>query len=293
MGGGFYDLNIKVERQNANWMRTLIDTLKTAYKLGYNTVAVNTVLEADALQSKKEKANQIPPPLSIPLSAVLDQKTCEKKFVILQRLTVIINDPAQTHKLQTSQEVKCYDILAVQPENDKSFHLCCSTLDVDIITFFTSSKLPLYLKHQQVGLALDRGIFFEINYASSLGDSVARRHTISNARNIISTCKRKNVLISSEAMKPMDLRGPYDVINLCTLFGLKAVQSRDAVTSCARRAVLKAECRRSGKGVFTAVATSSLTVEDKWKISHCKNGHINPGLSKDDDKPKSKKMRTS
>lgn len=297
MGGGFYDLNIRVERQNSNYMKTLIDTLKTAYKLGYDTVAVNTILEADALQGKKEKANPIPPPLSIPLNAIIDEKTCRQKFTVLQRLTVTINDPAQTHKLQTSQEVKHYDMLAVLPENDKSFQLCCSTLDIDIITFYNSTKLPLFLKHQQVGMALDRGIFFEINYATSLGDRIARRHTISNARSIISVCKRKNVIVSSQALQPMDLRGPYDVINLCALFGLKAAQSRDAVTMCARRAVLKAECRKSGKGVFTVAPTSSLPVEDLWKVNHCKNGIIKPTCKKEEEAapsgPKSKKMRTS
>lgn len=271
MGGGFYDLNIVVDRKNGNHMKLLMDTLKTAYNFGYDTVAVNTILPADALQSKKGKPTQIPKPLAIPLHDVVTEKNSRKKFKILQRLTVIISDAAQTHKLQTSNEVKEYDILAVQPENDKSFHVCCSSLDIDIITFSIVSRLPVYLKHQQVGMALERGIFFEIVYTPSLWDAMVRRHTISNAINIISTCKRKNVIVSSQAEKPMDLRGPYDVINLCNLFGLKAAQARDVITSWGRGAVLKAECRKSGKGVFTIRATSDLPAEDQWKINNCRN----------------------
>ena len=42
----------------------------------------------------------------------------------------------------------------------------------------------------------------------------ARRHLISNALSLIHMTKGKNILLSSEAEKVLQMRGPYDVINL-------------------------------------------------------------------------------
>ncbi|EMP24609.1 Ribonuclease P protein subunit p30 [Chelonia mydas] len=41
-----------------------------------------------------------------------------------------------------------------------------------------------------------------------------RRYTISNALSLMQICKGKNIIISSAAERPLELRGPYDVANL-------------------------------------------------------------------------------
>jgi ribonuclease P/MRP protein subunit RPP1 len=52
--------------------------------------------------------------------------------------------------------------------NEKIFQQCCSTLDIDIISLNLNEKLPFHIKHNMVGLAIQRGIHFELSYAASI-----------------------------------------------------------------------------------------------------------------------------
>lgn len=45
-------------------------------------------------------------------------------------------------------------------------------------------------------------------------DNNERRHLMSNALHLIRTTKGRNLIITSEARKAMEIRGPYDVVNL-------------------------------------------------------------------------------
>lgn len=65
-----------------------------------------------------------------------------------------------------------YDIVAVQPSNEKLFHLCCKELDVDLICFEMTKRLEFALKHSSVGLAVERGIYFEIAVADGLAGTL-------------------------------------------------------------------------------------------------------------------------
>ncbi|RUS23905.1 RNase P subunit p30-domain-containing protein [Jimgerdemannia flammicorona] len=64
--------------------------------------------------------------------------------------------------------VNAYDILAVQPTTEKLFQAACSTFEVDIISLDFSTRMPFYLKHTQVGQAIERGIYFEICYSAGI-----------------------------------------------------------------------------------------------------------------------------
>ena len=46
--------------------------------------------------------------------------------------------------------------------------MACGTFDVDIISLEMGNRLPFYFKHTTVGLAIDRGIYFEISYAPAI-----------------------------------------------------------------------------------------------------------------------------
>jgi len=64
--------------------------------------------------------------------------------------------------------VSSYDILAVQPTNEKTFQAACGTFEVDIISLDLSARLPFNLKLPTVGLAVDRGIYFELCYGAAI-----------------------------------------------------------------------------------------------------------------------------
>jgi ribonuclease P/MRP protein subunit RPP1 len=141
-----------------------------------------------------------------------------------------------------------FDILAIQPQNDKVFQQACTTFDVDIITLDMTGRLPFNLKHTTVGLAVTRGIHFEITYSASLRDANARRYLLSNAANLVRVTRGKNVIVSSQAQRALEVRGPYDVANLCTLFGMNQALGMDAVSANPRKVVVHAHTRKTHKG---------------------------------------------
>uniref|UniRef100_A0A8C5W6F5 Uncharacterized protein n=1 Tax=Leptobrachium leishanense TaxID=445787 RepID=A0A8C5W6F5_9ANUR len=106
--------------------------------------------------------------------------------------------------------------------------------------------------HQQ------RGIFFELIYTPAIKDSTIRRYTISNALNLMQFCKGKNIILSSGAERLLDMRGPYDVHQLCNmalglLFGLSEGTSKAALSTNCRAALLHGE---TGKTAFLPIPSN-------------------------------------
>nr|BAE01531.1 unnamed protein product [Macaca fascicularis] len=102
-------------------------------------------------------------------------------------------------------------------------------------------------------MAIDRGLAFELVYSPAIKDSTMRRYTISNALNLMQICKGKNVIISSAAERPLEIRGPYDVANLGLLFGLSESDAKAAVSTNCRAALLHGETRKTAFGIISTV----------------------------------------
>jgi ribonuclease P/MRP protein subunit RPP1 len=118
-----------------------------------------------------------------------------------------------------------YDLIAVCPSDESLLHQACEKLQVDIISLDLSSKLNLRFRTKTIGAAVAAGVMFEICYSASLRglcnflaskvvDQNARRNLISNAMSLVKVTKGQNIIISSGAHAAMEMRGPYDVINL-------------------------------------------------------------------------------
>jgi ribonuclease P/MRP protein subunit RPP1 len=91
-------------------------------------------------------------------------------------------------------------------------------MSVDIITFDFSQRIDYKFKRTSVQPAITRGIFFEINYSQGIRDATGRRYLISNAMELIKKTKGKNIIMSSDALKALDVRSPYDMANLYKLY---------------------------------------------------------------------------
>ncbi|KAH0623601.1 hypothetical protein JD844_006526, partial [Phrynosoma platyrhinos] len=173
-----------------------------------------------------------------------------KPIKILSRLTLIASDPSHCNILRsTSTNIKFYDIFAVFPKNGKLFHVACTTLDVDLVCINVTEKLPFYIKRPSVNVAIDRGIYFELLYVPAIKDSTMRRYTVSNALSLMQICRGKNIVLSSSAERPLQLRGPYDVANLGWLFGLSESNAKAAVSTNCRAVLLHGETRKTASGV--------------------------------------------
>lgn len=170
------------------------------------------------------------------------------KVRIVSRLTLTLEETSINYNL--SNTTKEFDLLAIRPTTEKTLQHACTSMDIDIISLDLSSRLPYYLKHSTLGSATSRGIFLEICYSASLSDTAARRQLLSNAANIVRATRGRGLIISSEATRAMGLRGPYDLINLATFWGLPQERGRETVCENPRKVLVKAETRR---GVYKGV----------------------------------------
>ncbi|XP_014877462.1 ribonuclease P protein subunit p30 isoform X3 [Poecilia latipinna] len=171
----FMDLNVLFSADRSR-LQSLVET---AAHLGFSTVAINYVFEPTT-----KKKQEVPSP--VPISELIGQLPVvqgrSRPIKVLNRLTVVMSEAS--HFRPNTTEYRAFDLLAIQPTTEKLFH------------------------------AIDRGVVFEVSYASALRDSTMRRYTIANAVCLMESCKGKNVIVSSAAEKALELRGPYDIINL-------------------------------------------------------------------------------
>ena len=196
---------------------------------------------------------------SIPLSNI------EKppNVTLLTRLTLTISDTSQNHRLSTLSS--SYDLLALRPTNEKSFQLCCASLDSDIISIDFSQRLPFILKFKTVSSAVQRGVRFEICYSPGIADGTdARRNVISGATSLIRAARGRGIIISSEAKTALGLRAPHDVMNLLQVWGLGQERGKEAVCEEADRVVRSARLRReSYRGVIRIVESGGPSKEEQ------------------------------
>jgi len=138
------------------------------------------------------------------------------RFRQFSRLTATLSEAAHAYALNPSNGVTpTYDLVAAVPTTEPLFDQCCRQLDVDLISLPLAERLPFRLSLPPIAAAIARGVHFEICYAPALRDSSARRNLISNAQQLLRLTRGRNVVLSSGAERPMELRGPHDVANLC------------------------------------------------------------------------------
>ncbi|OXB60519.1 hypothetical protein ASZ78_002150 [Callipepla squamata] len=189
---GFADLNVPLGADR----KAVQSLLEAAAYLGYSAVALNHVI--DFKEKKQEIAKPVSPSELFPSLPIVQGTS--KRLKVLTRLTLVVSDPSHCNLLVST------------------LNIACTTLDVDLVCINVTEKLPFYFRRPPVNMAIDRGICFELLYTPAIKDSTMRRYTISNAISLMQICKGKNVIISSAAERPLELRGPYDVANLFCLY---------------------------------------------------------------------------
>ncbi|XP_070801508.1 ribonuclease P protein subunit p30 isoform X1 [Pituophis catenifer annectens] len=242
----FADLNILYLPEK----EALQKLVEAAAHLGYSTVAINYVVNYE--EKKKEIVKPMTPAELFSSLPLVQGKS--KPIKILSRLTLVVSDPSHCNVLRaTSTNIKYYDIFAVFPKNAKLFHVACTTLDVDLVCVDVTEKLPFFIKRPSVNVAIERGVYFELIYVPAIKDTTMRRYTISNTFSLMQICRGKNIVLSSGAEKPIQLRSPYDVANLGWLFGLSESNGKAAVSTNSRAVLLHGEARKTACGVVYTV----------------------------------------
>nr|XP_048294865.1 ribonuclease P protein subunit p30 isoform X3 [Myodes glareolus] len=232
----FADLDIRAGSD----LKALRGLVENAAHLGYSVVAINHIVDF------KDKKQEIEKPVAVSelFTALPIVQGKSRPIKLLTRLTIIVTDPSHCNVLRaTSSRVRLYDIVAVFPKTEKLFHVACTHLDVDLVCITVTEKLPFYFKRPPVNVAIDRGLGFELVYGPAIRDATMRRYTISNALSLMQICRGKNVILSSGAERPLEIRGPYDVANLGLLFGLSESEAKAAVSTNCRAAFLHGVAR--------------------------------------------------
>lgn len=257
---GFYDLCVSPTSKTS-----LINNLTTLVELGYRTVAINQTVEESAFEQdkkKKRKADKEDSPIPPPMTLDDVPEALKSSLKILQRITVYFSTTDNAHKMVSSENIKKYDIIAVIPTSKPAFMHTCTTLDVDIISIDISNKMHQFMNRKLYNLAAERGMWFELPYGLGVLDSTARRNLIFAGHQYHAYGKSKNILISSGAQNPMQIRGPYDVVNMSLLLGLSEEQGKSAITNAGLAVILRAESRRRGKAVVCIQKTIPSQVGD-------------------------------
>ncbi|XP_046385304.1 ribonuclease P protein subunit p30 [Ischnura elegans] len=243
---GFFDLNVKYNKS------TVKKTIETAIQLGYKVIAIDTVLEESAFETKKKKKGEprdnvdiVPAPID--LHEILGDSAKDVK--ILHRLTIEFVNSLQAHKLSQSENFKKYEIVAVIPVSQSTFQYACSSMDVDIISFKPEDTPQFRISRKMYAMATDRGIYFELMYSPAVHDSNSRKNIISLSHLYHAVGKSQNIIVTSNAESPFDLRGPYDVINLCLIFGMTEELAKRAISDSCRTLCIRSVGRRCGKAV--------------------------------------------
>eukprot|EP00118_Oscarella_pearsei_P004208 m.17581 g.17581 ORF g.17581 m.17581 type:complete len:315 (+) comp27518_c0_seq1:500-1444(+) len=254
MATKFADLSVTLDEDD--WS-SFNKTLKNLKDFGFHSAAISRNIEL--LKTK----TLIPPS---PDKDTVSSWAKESGLTLYTRLTVILTDDSQLHTL-AQDVVRSYNILAFQPTTEKTFFKACGSLNGDIICLDFTQRFPFYVKPSQVRQAIRRGIHFEIVYSPMILDATARRNTISGALELIRFTKGKNIVLSSGSCKPMDVRGPYDVINLGLLFGLKEAMAKRSVLDNCRAAILHSKMRtETAKGVTSVQRIGDLKVGEGWVV---------------------------
>lgn len=95
----------------------------------------------------------------------------------------------------------------------------------------------------------------QLSYSPCLTEGTSRQQTIALAHSLHQVLHSTNVVITSRARLPGQLRQPYDVINLGRFLGLTEAGSKAAVATTAHNLVYCAAMRRAGAAQCAAQVT--------------------------------------
>ncbi|KAK3119522.1 hypothetical protein QOZ80_9AG0671740 [Eleusine coracana subsp. coracana] len=246
----FHDLGLLADDSSSSSSRLLLSA--RALELGYAAVALDHPHRGLLANSHHCSTQPIAPLSSLPLppSAALHRRLLasptSEPFRQLTRITLSIDSPAAAASAlapSAARLLRTYDIVAARPLNQAAFdHLCQVpySQQLDLVSIDFSHKLPFRLKLPMLKLALQRGLHFEIAYSPFLATD-GDKCILADAKLLADWTKGKNLIISSAACTATKIRGPYDVINLCSyLLGLPMNRAKAAISTNPRSLILKA-----------------------------------------------------
>ncbi|XP_071533190.1 ribonuclease P protein subunit p30 [Panulirus ornatus] len=268
---GFCDLNISAT--DTDLKRTVLKALS----FGYQTVAINReVTDNTSTEKKKRKKGDfpfVPSPPKLTLSEEdLRQHKITRKPVILTRITITYSDPGSAFLSKFRDVIKQYDIIAFTPTTEGALKQTVSqtNVDVDIISLDPEERGTRFAR-KLLRLAVERDIYFELRYGPCITNSSSRQHTITLSHILHQSSRSANMILTSQARFPSQIRPPYDVMNLGRFFGLTEAAAKEAIVSLSHNVVYCATSRRKGATKCVAQVTFLGESDSKLKFEGLEN----------------------
>nr|CAB3265742.1 ribonuclease P protein subunit p30-like [Phallusia mammillata] len=258
--GKYFDLNVPSDEA----VSTVSKRLTMLVYLGYEIVALTKFLPTTTSSKGKKKLIIPDPPSKVQLEETAEKILKDKGAELLQytRITIELAELDDVRKVREVLNAGVYDLVAVLPRTEKLFHSCCTEYNIDIICIDGSEPLPYIPRHNAIKSAITRGLFFEVCYAPMIRNNTVRRHTISNVQKFAEFSKGKNHIMSGAAQIPMEVRGPYDVANINTLFCVAKNIVTHTVSKNCRAAVVHGFSRKTAKCAIY-VQKKDIVTEDR------------------------------
>lgn len=172
-----------------------------------------------------------------------------------------MDNPQHNLGISASNEIiRSYDLIAIQPENEKMFQVACTSLDCDIISLDMTTRLGFSIRPGYVNVAVQRGTTFELCYGPMIRDPGIRRNAIGNALVLARATKGKHIVLSSAATQSWQVRTPMDVVNLAGLLGIPPHLRKQCITTTPHHTFMHAATRKhTYRGVVAIEPTEDKT----------------------------------
>ncbi|AMD19231.1 HBR330Cp [Eremothecium sinecaudum] len=235
------DLNIPWPQSSYDVKPTVADidqlkrTLVTLHTLGYSHVALNFTL-APTVKLPQSKNQRNPIDLSL-----LEDVCAATTLKLYTRITIVLEGSSNRSVLSSVADV--FDVVAVMPTSPNGLAVATASLDMDLLSFEYSKRLPAILKHKAICSCVKRGVKIEIVYSNALRDKHARKQFIINCKNVIRASRSRGLVISSGAQSPVECRNLLGVSSLVNFIGLKQDKCSKAMTELAALVLLKGRLR--------------------------------------------------
>jgi RNase P/RNase MRP subunit p30 len=156
-----------------------------------------------------------------------------RKFRLYSRLNVIVHDNQSLHYLKRAEVQQHFDLISLQPATrDILLYLLSSTtIQHELLVLDPSDPELLPFPSKLMRAAADRGITFELIYNNALRDPFERRNLLAFGRALaLNIFKRgQSIVFSSNATNSLQIRSPYDMMEIGQLFGFNEEISKKMI----------------------------------------------------------------
>jgi len=248
----FCELRIPVDSNTTE--DSLSKLLISCFDLGYDRVVLcqtdnlrGSISNTSSSKKKKRKLNETeetptasswtcPKPFIARIPDLIIQRCRQtsRKFRLYSRLNVIVHDNQSLHYLKRAEVQQHFDLISLQPATrDILLYLLNSTtIQHELLVLDPSDPELLPFPSRLMRAAAERGIAFELIYSNALRDPFERRNLLAFGRSLAATIFKRgqSIVFSSNATNPLQIRSPYDMMEIGQLFGFNEEISRKMIT---------------------------------------------------------------